>query len=173
MKAVLKLSWRIRATPFISMVMVMVSACHSQESQGPTVQVATPVAASSSSAPAAQAWSVRLVITGGFAGEHREIAIDSAAGKAVLTNHKTGQRNEQALVGADHDQIAQLVRTLPKQLASQSTSNCNDCFNFDLDVSRDGVAQRVRLESFMLSDSVYGPLIEKLLTLSAGVAAQR
>ena len=153
------------------MVMVMVSGCHSPESQVSTAQVATP-AASNNSAPAAQTWSVRVVITGGFAGEHREIAIDGAAGRAVLTNHKTGQRKEQALPGADHDQIAQLVRTLPKELASQSNGNCNDCFNFDLDVSRDGVAQSVRLESFMLSDSVYGPLIAKLLALNAGVTAQ-
>jgi hypothetical protein len=59
------------------------------------------------------------------------------------------------------------VQALPKVLSNRVNNDCNDCFSFDLNVSRDGVAQSARLESLNLSDAEYGPLIAKLFALKS------
>jgi hypothetical protein len=146
----------------------MVSACNSQEAQLPKSQDSpaqiAPVAAPSQ---VSSAWTVRLVVSGGFAGLAREIAVNGATGRVTLTDQKTGERDDQPLSDPDRVEITQLVQTLPKVLSNRVNNDCNDCFSFDLSVSRDGVVQNARLESLNLSDAEYGPLIAKLFALKS------
>jgi hypothetical protein len=118
-------------------------------------------------------WTVRLVVSGGFAGLSHEIVVDSVTGKAIVTNQKTDQRDEQTLSDPDRIQIAQLIHALPPEILTDTSSDCNDCFSYDVHVSRDGVVQNARLESLTLADSAYAPLIAKLLAIKSSAETVR
>ena len=79
-------------------------------------------------------WNVMLIITGGIAGENKEIIVDHT-GKAQLINNRTQQSRTSRLSAGDLHSIAELVKNHPRKIKrSKMTAKCRDCYYYVINV---------------------------------------
>ena len=79
-------------------------------------------------------WNVMLIISGGLAGENKEIVVDHT-GKAQLTNNRTQQSRTSRLSADDLHTIAELVKNHPRKIKrSKMAAKCRDCYYYVINV---------------------------------------
>lgn len=114
-------------------------------------------------------WSVILNISGGIAGQMRQISVDET-GRAVLVNKKTKSQIEKQVTPQDLQNIARLVKLLPVKTApDQRSSQCRDCISYQLVATVDGTNQQRATDSLNLHDSDVNELIQAMSTLASGM----
>lgn len=111
-------------------------------------------------------WSAVLGLSGGFAGQMREIRIDQS-GQATLIDKKTKSRFEKLVTPQELQDIAKLVTLLPVDLPpDQRSSQCRDCITYRLVTTVNDTKQLLVTDDAKLHDSDAKDLIRSLATLA-------
>ena len=111
-------------------------------------------------------WSALLSLSGGFAGQMREISIDQS-GQAVLIDKKTHARFEKQVTPQELQNIAKLVKLLAVDLPpDQRSSRCRDCITYRLVTTVDETKRQLVTDDVNLHDSGAKELIRSLATLA-------
>ena len=114
-------------------------------------------------------WSAILKLSGGFAGQMREIHVDQT-GQATLTDKKLNTRFEKQVTPQELQNIAKLVTLLPVDLPpDQRSSQCRDCITYTLVTRVNGAKQTLVTDDSKLHDSGAKDLIRSLATLASGM----
>lgn len=109
-------------------------------------------------------WTIKLSISGGFAGLQRVVEI-SNSGQLTVTDQKS---NRQVTIQVPNDELANIEVILAETKPPQSPSRpptCQDCFQYELDVQMEGKDYTVLLNDINLPDSGVDKLINALVDL--------
>lgn len=145
----------VRLTPWLLLsALALPGACHAPD------ELLTAPDSDTQQTP----WTVTLIVSGGFAGVHRAITADQT-GVVKYEDRKTGTVSNEAMGAADLRTLGALINNLPDRPDDvRSRSNCYDCYHYQLDYARDGVAGSYRLSDVDLSDSDVRELVAFLRT---------
>lgn len=149
------------------MTMLLITACHPS---GQNPGTPTPAQPPANSTPP---WSVSLDISGGIAGQMRNISVDQS-GLAILTDKKTASRAEQSLSAQQVQALARLIETLPaSKSGTRQSSQCRDCINYQLTAEFNGVKRRRVVQDIYLPESDAEALIQYLMALTSTMDSNR
>ena len=118
-------------------------------------------------------WSVKLTLSGGFAGLNRSISLNQD-GQAIYIDKRAKSRVEKQVTKADLQTVAKLVKILsPSDETVRGPSQCRDCINYVLAASYDGTHIRRAVDTITVQDSDAKDLIKKLTILASEVLEQK
>ncbi len=112
-------------------------------------------------------WSVRLLVTGGFAGVWRSIEIDHY-GNLTIVDRKRGAHVKATIAKPALREIGMQVRSSvagPYGRQDRQHSDCRDCFNYTLEVTKGNKNSVHKYNNVTAPISRDGPLIQELLTI--------
>lgn len=119
-------------------------------------------------------WQVRLTLTGGIRGLHREIEVDSQAGALAITEApQPTVRRELPL--SERTDLARLIAALPARDVEVFNPHCRDCMSFELRVRSASDTYTASYDSSTLGGSVHEAIITRLARLGdpASLASPR
>lgn len=112
----------------------------------------------------ADTWSVQLTQSGGFAGVHRVVTVNSD-GQVVAVDERADHTGTLQLTPGQLDRLADQVLAAMTMKPARLSSNCADCFIYDLEIRTDGTTFSVQLDDVTLPDSGLEPLVMSLRDL--------
>ena len=109
-------------------------------------------------------WHLQLHVSGGFAGEDYELALDND-GAWLYDDAARGKHERRSLVPEEIAFIGNLVRDLPAENVILQSDHCADCFQYVVTLQRDGVTNEISVDSTTLHNSAVERLVTKLLSM--------
>ena len=123
-------------------------------------------AATASAAPSY--WPVQLTVSGGFAGFIRHIRVQQD-GTVTTGNRQLSENHTSILSADDHRTLAEQLADLPDSVETSgkkaTRSNCADCLQYQLTLTRHDKPHTIELNSQTLATSPYSAVIATLVTL--------
>ena len=118
-------------------------------------------------------WSVKLSLSGGFAGLNRSISLNQD-GQAIYIDKRAKSRVEKQVTQQDLQDYVKLVKILPvNQALKPKPTRCNDCINYVLVASFDGTSKRRTANDLTLGSSDANELIKNLTMLASEMATKK
>ncbi len=139
------------------MLIMLLGACAAATPQGDSGQEGT----------TGEPWSVRLLVTGGFAGVWRSADIDHY-GNLTIVDRRRGAHVKATIADPALRQIGMQVRSSvagPYHRQDRQHSDCRDCFNYTLEVTKGARTSVREYNNVAAPTSRDGPLIQELLTI--------
>lgn len=115
-------------------------------------------------------WRLTLTVSGGFAGLHRELALDSSGAATAIDS----RRNLQVRRQVSRDELVPIARLVESATALDMVNNvCSDCLTYVIDLRVSGRTVTIRLNDITLSSSKAAPLVQALIRMQQQLLAQR
>lgn len=141
----------------LSLVVIPLTGCHSGTTKNKEQVASTDTI-----------WSVRLDVSGGFAGIQRKLTLDQS-GHLQATDIKAGRTESDRISGAELDKIEEQIKQLAasSKTANPSTATwpCADCIEYRLDATFEAQHYSNVSYSGMTSEPTYTDLLSRLSNL--------
>lgn len=108
-------------------------------------------------------WSVKMTLSGGFAGVMQSIEVD-ANGNYTVKDERSASVNQGKLPAEELSKLEELVAAL-EITAPQSRSTCADCFLYAIEVQSNGKKMIVNADDMTLEETGIEPLAQFLREL--------
>jgi hypothetical protein len=113
---------------------------------------------------AAAGWRVILTLSGGFAGVDRSLDVAST-GELSAADRGRGASISRRATAPELAEIGPLVEAVKPMTESRRSTTCRDCFEYALQIERDGERFTARLDDTNLAGSGFAPLVKTLTAL--------
>ncbi len=115
-----------------------------------------------------KSWIIEYTISGGFAGIHRHLTLNSSS-QLTATDKKFKKLTEQQISQEQLMEIANILEQLNFSIneknASRLGGKCADCFQYSLTLTANSRKGAIILNDLSLNDSKYAALIRLLSTM--------
>jgi len=146
----------LRKIILFSMMAMILAACSTTQEEI-TASISTPTLP-----VMINKWGISMTHSGGIMGLLRHIEVNST-GDFTISDEITNQIKMGNLSQDDLSILGNLVKTIgPIEIDPLKSAACADCFEYKLEIQRDGRQFSVELNDVSLPDSGYEPLVTEL-----------
>ena len=121
-------------------------------------------------------WSVNIEISGGFAGVHQNLTVNSSR-QVKVEDHRTGKSSTFVAPESEVVEIGKLVETFVRSDTARSgtkkTTQCADCFEYRIQVESKEVTRTAQLSGFPQNNSIEWQLVQMVAPYLKELAPNR